>query len=312
MQSDFNQHLNELAAISTQAHQDFTAIGVQKVCKVFISTNSKCEAITNNLSDTFNGCILKATSKHIIDMLEDIRRLVMARMQAKRELILRSNDEICPNIRKKLEKNKRETRCCHVTPAGNLKFEVQQMERSHVVNLSNCTCSCRYWDISGIPCNHAISCIVWLKEDPDNYVDNYYKKEAYLKTYEFLMEPLTGKDTWPQVEGPHVLPPPVKKMPGRPKKKRRREVHEEESSSRLSKRGVVMSCSLCKQDGHNRRSCPLRALASPSATDIEAQIENSRRTRPSSSRGKGRTTSGRVHLETDISVSETDIYLKAV
>ncbi|WOL06035.1 hypothetical protein Cni_G14767 [Canna indica] len=205
----------------TLAHQDFTAIGVQKFCQAFISTNSKCETITNN------RYILKVRSKDIIDMLEDICRLVMARMQAKRELMLRSNDEICPNIRKKLEKNKRETRFCHVTPAGNLKIEVQHMEKSHVVNLSDRTCLCRYWDISGIPCNHAISCIVWLKEYSDNYVNNYYKNEAYLKTYEFLMEPLTVKDTWPQVEGPRVLPPPVKKMPGRPKKKRRREVHEE-------------------------------------------------------------------------------------
>ncbi|WOK93512.1 hypothetical protein Cni_G02210 [Canna indica] len=231
-------------------------------------------------------------------MLEDIRRLVMARMQAKRELMLRSNDEICPNIRKKLEKNKRETGCCHVTPAGNLKFEVQQMERSHVVKLSDRTCSCRYWDISGIPCNHAISCIVWLKEDPHNYVDIYYKKEAYLKTYEFLMETLSGKDTWPQVEGPHVLPPPVKKMPGQPKKKRRREVHEEESSSRLSKRGVVMSCSLCKQDEHNRRSCPLRALASPSATDIEGKSNGISREDDIS------------FIEADISFREADIIFR--
>ncbi|WOL01560.1 hypothetical protein Cni_G10277 [Canna indica] len=189
-------------------------------------------------------------------------------MQAKRELMLRSNDEICPNIRKKLEKNKREIRFCHVTPAGNLKFEVQQMDRLHVVNLSDRTCSCRNWDISGIPYNHAISCIVWLKEDSNNYVNSYYKKEAYLKTYEFLMEPLTGKNTWPQVEVPHILPPPVKKMLGRPKKKMRRKVHEEESSLRLSKRDVAMSCSLCKQDEHNRRSCPLRALASPTDTEV--------------------------------------------
>ncbi|WOK93599.1 hypothetical protein Cni_G02299 [Canna indica] len=166
-------------------------------------------------------------------MLEDILRLLMARMHAKREFILKSNDTLCPNIRQKLETNKKNTY--------------------------------KSWDLFGIPCNHAISCIFWLKEEPEHYVDNYYKKDTYLKTYEVLLQPLTGKDTWPQVEGPHVLPPPVKKMP----------------------------------DGHNRRSCPLRGQPSSSRTHTKGQ-DDLASTRPTnmetpstSSARRGRTTSNR-------------------
>ncbi|WOK97486.1 hypothetical protein Cni_G06194 [Canna indica] len=195
VESESKRALNELAAISRRAYEDFNAIGVQKFCQAFISTQCKCEVVMNNICETFNGYILRARSKPLIDMLEDIRCMLMARMHAKKEIMSKSNDDICPSIRKKLEKNKTETNFCHVTPAGNMKFEVQELDRSYAVNLYNRTCSCRYWDICGIPYKHAISCISWLKEDPDQYVDNYYKRETYLKTYEFLIEPLTGKDT---------------------------------------------------------------------------------------------------------------------
>ncbi|WOL10627.1 hypothetical protein Cni_G19386 [Canna indica] len=192
-ESEFKRALNELQAISPPTFQDFIAIGVENFCQAFISPQCKCEVVTSNICETFNESILRARSKLLIDMLEDIRR--------------------------------------------NMKFEVQELDRSYVVNLLNRACSYRYWDICGIPCKHTISCIIWLKEDPNQYVDKYYKREAYIKTYEFLLQPLTGKDTWPEVEGPPVLPPHVKKMPGRPKKKRRREMNEEQSSTfRLSRR----------------------------------------------------------------------------
>ncbi|WOK98455.1 hypothetical protein Cni_G07167 [Canna indica] len=237
--------MNELQAISSRAHEDFISVGVNKLCQAYISTSCKCDDVSNNISETSNGYILTARSKPIIDMLEDIRRMLMARIS---------------------------------------------------------------WDLSGIPCYHAISCIFWLKEEPENYVDNYFKIETYLKTYEVLLQPLTGKDTWPQVEGPHILPPPVKKMPGRPKKKRRRDMHEEdESSTRLTRRGITITCHPCNVDGHNIRSCSLRGQSSSSRTHTEGQDDPAsmrptnigtpstssvRRGRTTSGKG-GRTTSGR-------------------
>ncbi|WOL05714.1 hypothetical protein Cni_G14443 [Canna indica] len=174
--------MNELQATSLRAHEDFISVGVTKLCQAYISSSCKFDVVSNNISETFNGYILKARSKPIINMLEDIRRMLMARMQSKRELMLKSNDTICPTIRKKLEKNKKERKDCHVTPAGNMIFEVQSFDKSNVVNLVNRICSCRCWDINGIPCKHAISCILWLKEELEHYVHDYYKKDTYLKT----------------------------------------------------------------------------------------------------------------------------------
>ncbi|WOL16917.1 hypothetical protein Cni_G25705 [Canna indica] len=232
-QSDLNKVLNELASTSTQAHQDFIGIGLQKFCAAYINTNCKADVVTNNISKTFNGYILKTRSKPIIDMLEEIRRMLMQRIYMKKEMMLKCTNSICPNIRKKVEKNKEESRNCFVIPCGNSKFEVQCIEKTHIVSLSNHSCSY-----------------------VDQYVHEYYKRKTYMKSYELCIEPLTGKDTWPDVGDTPILPPHIKKMPGRPKKKRRREPHEDDSqTSRLSKRGSIMTCQRCFQKGHNKRTC---------------------------------------------------------
>ncbi|WOL08360.1 hypothetical protein Cni_G17113 [Canna indica] len=226
-ESDLNRTLSELEATSPPAHEAFVAIGMNKFCQAYVGTTCKSDNVTNNISETFNSYILNARSKSIVDMLEDIRRMLMQRMYVKNEMMLKSMDEICPNIRKKLEKCKEDSRFCTVTPSGNLKFEVQCLDKVHVVNLVIRSCSCRSWDLSGIPCNHAISCINWTKEEPEKYVSEYYKREVYLKAYANLLEPLREKEAWSNVDGPPLLPPKVKKIPGRPKKVRRREMHED-------------------------------------------------------------------------------------
>ncbi|WOK93869.1 hypothetical protein Cni_G02570 [Canna indica] len=73
-ESEFKRALNELQVISPPTFQDFIAIGVQKFCQAFISPQCKYEVLTSNICETFNGCILRARSKLLIDMLDDIRR----------------------------------------------------------------------------------------------------------------------------------------------------------------------------------------------------------------------------------------------
>ncbi|XP_057791287.1 uncharacterized protein LOC131008423 [Salvia miltiorrhiza] len=114
-------------------------------------------------------------------------------------------------------------------------------------------CSCREWDLTEIPCKHAIAAIRYMERDPTDFISSYYTVETYLSSYEFGIKPIVGMKMWPEVEGGVVKPPPKAKMPGRPKKKRVRVPHEKDG--RMSKHGVVISCSNCKQQGHNKRKC---------------------------------------------------------
>ena len=45
--------------------------------------DSKCDVIVNNMAETFNAYVVYARTKHLIDMLEDIRMALMERIVVK-------------------------------------------------------------------------------------------------------------------------------------------------------------------------------------------------------------------------------------
>jgi len=53
-----------------------------------------------------------------------------------------------------------------------------------------------------------------------------------------------------------ILPPPLRKLPGRPKRRRNKDGDEKaRDSSLVSRKGMPARCSKCKQSGHNKASC---------------------------------------------------------
>ena len=72
-------------------------------------------------------------------------------------------------------------------------------------------------------------------EQLENYMSEWYSKETYLKSYNFMMSTLNGEKFWPETTEPTTKPPPFKKMPGRPKVNRKKEEHEIGSNGRLIK-----------------------------------------------------------------------------
>ena len=89
-------------------------------------------------------------------------------------------------------------------------------ENGYVVDTNDRTCSCRMWELSGIPCCHAISAIYYLKDYPYNYVAGCYKIDRCKAAYGHYLQPLNGEKLWPKDTCEPMLPPPHRRMPGRP------------------------------------------------------------------------------------------------
>ncbi|KAH0771153.1 hypothetical protein KY290_015134 [Solanum tuberosum] len=161
----------------------------------------KCDILLNNQCEVFNKFILDARDKPIIKLLETIRHLLMTRINSNREKAEKWNlGDICPTIKKKLTKIM-EDAATYIPKKSNMwNYEVIGPVEGDTwaVDLYNRTCSCRQWELSGIPCKHAISSI-WLKNDEVlNYVDDCYKVETYQKIYEVPILPMNGPDLWPK------------------------------------------------------------------------------------------------------------------
>ncbi|XP_016694733.1 uncharacterized protein [Gossypium hirsutum] len=125
-------------------------------------------------------------------------------------------------------------------------------KRSRVRGVTSC--SCRNWDLTSIPCMHALV-FIHLKMSSQRPM---YKPGTPSKP-NFKFTPtlsVRGPKQWVSLSNMlSILPPTLRKPHDRPTKVRRKEPDEPQTTERLSKRGVDMRCSKCKRIGHNKRSC---------------------------------------------------------
>ncbi|XP_014625195.2 uncharacterized protein [Glycine max] len=125
----------------------------------------------------------------------------------------------------------------------------------YVVNLKQQTCSCRKWELTGISCTHAIACM-WINGvEPELSVNSYYRKSTVLTTYSFIVYPCNGPNLWPPLQTPVMLPPIMRRAPGRPKKARNKKNDESTKRPYLPRQSRSVVCKNCKAIGHNRRTC---------------------------------------------------------
>ncbi|XVF43068.1 hypothetical protein PTKIN_Ptkin02bG0011100 [Pterospermum kingtungense] len=79
----------------------------------------------------------------------------------------------------------------------------------------------------------------------------------FMKAYEFSLQPINGSHEWKKCGLEPLLPPILRKTPERPKRNRSKSKDELKKSKRkMGRAGVMMTCSLCGQNGHNKRGCP--------------------------------------------------------
>lgn len=151
-------------------------------------------------------------------MLERIKQQVMTRYYNKqKELEEQMQGQICPKIRKKVLKNAEASNYCYALPAGQGVFQVQSREMQYIVDLTAKQCECRRWQLTGIPCNHAISCLRHERVPPESVLPDCYTTSAFKKAYGFNVWPCTDKSSWEKVNGPEIKPPIYEKKVGKPK-----------------------------------------------------------------------------------------------
>ncbi|WMV23883.1 hypothetical protein MTR67_017268 [Solanum verrucosum] len=73
----------------------------------------------------------------------------------------------------------------------------------------------RLWMLRGSPCPHAICAYYYLSQDPDQHVAHWYKKETFLKAYDYFIQPIPNMRMWPETTNSSIEPPKSRKMSGK-------------------------------------------------------------------------------------------------
>ncbi|XP_062085681.1 uncharacterized protein LOC133791781 [Humulus lupulus] len=92
---------------------------------------------------------------------------------------------IAPRVATVLEKNKVEARSHIPTKGREFMYQVMNMYGG-------------IWELTGIPCSHAVAAIWHKREDLVTYVSKWYTKEYYMKAYSQQIFPIRNQDEWPR------------------------------------------------------------------------------------------------------------------
>ncbi|XP_042003765.1 uncharacterized protein LOC121752734 [Salvia splendens] len=202
------------------AHQWLSGVAPkEKWVKAFFSPHTCCDVILNNICETFNSKIALAQEKAIISMLEDIRTSQMERIQIRGQWIKSYDHAVPPVIKELVDKWYARASSWRATWNGQSSYQVSGPSGQYVVNMRDLTCSCRLWQLTGIPCTHAIATINKNGDDVTRFVSRYYLKSTMIMLYENVLYPINEVASWPKstADGSVELAPPrSKRQRGRP------------------------------------------------------------------------------------------------
>nr|KAJ0186252.1 hypothetical protein LSAT_V11C900478630 [Lactuca sativa] len=138
------------------------------------------------------------------------------------------------------------------------------------------TCSYRKWELTGMPCKHAVATIWEMRKNsmdvgiPETWVHEVYWLNTWKQMYSFNIEPINGRSMWEKSVCPTTLVPPKHRVTiGRPKKKRRKSAYEIDDMVKGNSASRILqsvTCSKCNNIGHNARSCKGQKASAPSGS----------------------------------------------
>ncbi|XP_076908216.1 uncharacterized protein LOC143564979 [Bidens hawaiensis] len=252
------------------------------------SGRAKSDMLLNNLCESFNKQLAGARDKPIITCLEYIREYITMRIVNVKKMQANARVPLTPQATKAWDEIQTEASKLSVMLVDEVTYQVKSLRSQCVVNVEDRTCTCMRWDLTGMPCKHAVVALYNMIENNmpvgplEKWVDEDYWLDTWKKVYKHQIRPIPGPDMWTPSKCPTILTPPKHHTQiGRPKKSTKKALREKKKlaaskkrkmkieevrevcsvGGRLTKLGQSKSCGRCGGFGHNIRTC--RAPSQP-------------------------------------------------
>nr|XP_043611493.1 uncharacterized protein LOC122583125 [Erigeron canadensis] len=263
---EFNKCMLDFKSYNEAAYNWLVKIPPQHWARSHFTGRAKSDVLLNNMCEVLNSKLVKGRAMPIIHYLEFIMEYLMIRIVNVGKVIARSKGPLTPTATRMLELIKTDAEAYKAIFNGTDKYQVSGPWGDQcVVNIDNKTCSCRKWEITGMPCKHVVAVNYDMVnngrqvEVVEAWVDPIYRLDTWKMMYQFTINPITGMSMWAKCpeEWTIIIPPKYHTPIGRPRKKRRKIAEEIQMSKngKLSRKLRSVVCKRCGTMGHNKRSC---------------------------------------------------------
>ncbi|KAI0519272.1 hypothetical protein KFK09_006714 [Dendrobium nobile] len=259
---NFTRLMNHIKNVKQEAYDWLIERDVSKWSLLF-DNGYRYSIMTTNASECFNGVLKRARGLPIQGLVMSIYynlvSLFVRRSTDVEKWVVSGESEFVLRTMDTLQRTEREARRCPQPITINRgEFEVVDSScRPHRVEIpshQNCTCTCKRPQLYHVPCVHVIAVAGYRRWNHNSFVSQYFTLNSYRETYSGLFHVLPPKEVWPnfcEVQGIiPLLAPAFRRRAGRPRTNRFRNTMDEPNSTGNKR------CGHCKQNGHNRATCP--------------------------------------------------------
>ncbi|GJW09107.1 mutator type transposase [Tanacetum coccineum] len=262
---EFKKKMGELKSFNSDAYDWSMKIPLEQWSRAYFSGRAKCDLLINNICEVFNRWLVDGRDQPIITCLEYIREYLMKRIVVLQKVIAKTVGPLTPSVKKMFDALKKRL-------------------------LSTMFNGMEMWELTGIPCKHAVAAIYNMSENlvgvgiPEKWVHATYRLETWAHVYSFKFNPCNRRDMWPIVESRTVIIPPLyKPLIGRPPKKRKKSNDEIASQSalsgKLSRKGKKVSSQAAGATNVSGQAAGARKVScqAAGATNVSGQAAGARK-----------------------------------
>lgn len=249
----FKERMSEIEEISPEAAKWVQQFPPSHWALVYFEGN-RYGHLSSNLEE-FAKWILEARELPIIQVIERIHSKLMVEFEERRARSSSWFSFLTPSAEKRIVEAITIASSYQVLRSDEVEFEVLSAERSYIVNIGTRCCSCREWQLYGIPCSHAVAAIASCRKDVYAFTEKCFMVSGYREAYAKGIYPIPRRLEWKNLDETAmdddtqiVRPPKFRRPPGRPEKKR---ICVEE----LNREKHTVHCSRCNQTGHYKTTC---------------------------------------------------------
>ncbi|VVA35383.1 PREDICTED: MuDR family transposase [Prunus dulcis] len=244
----FQRSADNIKGISPEAYNWVIQSGPEHWANAF-SGGARYNHMTSNFGQQFYSWVSEAHELPITQMIDVLRGKTMEAFYSRRVESNQWVTRLTPSKEEKLQKETTIAQSLQVLLSQGSTFEVRG-ESVDIVDIDHWDCSCKGWQLTGLPCCHAIAVFECIGRNPYDYCSRYFTVESYRSTYAESIHPVPNVDRplpgESSLAAVTVTPPPTRRPPGRPKMK-------QAESLDIIKR--QLQCSKCKGLGHNKKTC---------------------------------------------------------